>query len=49
MALPIEEIEANVNRLNRTLWVAGGVTGIVAIGLATYAASTNHPSCAETH
>ncbi len=39
VALPIEEIEANVNRLNRTLWVAGGVTGIVAIGLATYAAS----------
>lgn len=39
VALPIEEIEANVNRLNRTLLFAGGVAGIIAVALATLAAS----------
>ena len=39
VALPLEDIEANVSRLNRALLTAGSLTALVALVLATYAAS----------
>lgn len=39
LALPLAAIEANVNQLERTLLVAGGLTAFVAIVMATYVAS----------
>lgn len=36
VALPIDEIEANVDRLSRAVVLSGGVTALVGIALATY-------------
>ncbi|MGC9346907.1 MAG: ATP-binding protein [Anaerolineae bacterium] len=36
LALPLSEIEANVNQLSRTIILSGAVVSFVAIGLATY-------------
>jgi two-component system phosphate regulon sensor histidine kinase PhoR len=39
LALPLEAIEANVNQLERTLLLAGGLTAFAAVAMSTYVAS----------
>jgi len=49
VALPLADIQANVGKLSRGVLIAGMVTALIAIGLATYIASkTIRPVCRLT-